>query len=128
MRKNKAVIKSKIHLIISVCVVIPVAFVYGFYPQLLFQSPVTEINQQNVLKALMGLYLGFSVLWLMGILNPNYLKPALISNLVFMLGLGMGRLLSVCVDGIPSTLFILGTAGELVLGFYGLSVLYNDKK
>jgi len=128
MLKTKADIRSKIHLIISVSVVIPVAFVYSFYPELLFQSPVTEINQHNALKALMGVYLGFSVLWLIGISHPKYLKTALISNVVFMLGLGMGRLLSICVDGLPSPLFTLGTAGELILGFYGLSVLYNEKK
>jgi Domain of unknown function (DUF4345) len=40
-----------------------------------------------------------------------------------MLGLGFGRIISIVVDGIPSTIFIFGTIGELVLGFYALYTL-----
>ncbi|GAA4280263.1 DUF4345 domain-containing protein [Gaetbulibacter aestuarii] len=128
MLKTKDDIRTKIHLLISVFVVIPVALVYGFYPEVLFQVPVTEINQLNSLKALMGVYLGFSYLWLSGVFSPRFLKAALMSNVVFMLGLGSGRLISLILDGFPSPLFTVGTAGELILGFYGLSVLYNEKK
>lgn len=128
MLKSKEDIRTKIHLLISVFVVIPVSLVYGFFPEVLFEIPVTEINELNSLKALMGVYLGFSYLWLLGVFRPRFLKAALISNVVFMLGLGSGRLLSLFLDGFPSPLFTVGTAGELILGFYGLSVLYNEKK
>jgi hypothetical protein len=36
-----------------------------------------------------------------------------------MLGLAIGRIISLFVDGIPSGVFVLGTFGELVLGLYG---------
>ena len=128
MLKTKQDFTDKIHLIISVAVVIPVAFVYGFFPEILYRIPVTSVDQQNALKSLMGIYLGFSSLWLIGIYKPAHLKLALVSNMVFMLGLGFGRCASLILDGLPSPLFAVGTAGELILGFYGLSVLYNEKK
>lgn len=128
MLKTKQDFTNKIHLIISVAVVIPVAFAYGFFPEILYRIPVTAIDKLNTLKSLMGVYLGFSSLWLIGIFKPAYLKVALISNVVFMLGLGFGRCVSLILDGLPSPLFTMGTAGELILGFYGLSLLYSEKK
>jgi hypothetical protein len=95
----------------------------GFFPHLQFNIHLNTIDEHNALKAIMGLYLGFSVLWILGVFKTNYLKLALISNMVFMLGLGFGRLLSLAVDGTPTPAYIFGTIGELVLGFYGLWVL-----
>ena len=68
----------------------------------------------------MGLYMAFSVVWILGIFKASYLKIALVSHVAFMLGLGFGRLLSLGIDGTPTSGFILGTIGELSLGFYGI--------
>ena len=73
----------------------------------------------------MGLYLSFSFLWVLGILKDNYLKTALISNMIFMLGLAFGRILSFITNGNPSLGFQLGTFGELLIGFYGIWILTN---
>ena len=94
MLKTKQDIISKIHLIISVLIVVPVAFVYGFNPSSEFDIHLNTVDEHNFFKAIMGLYLGFSILWVLGIFKANYLKVALITNLIFMLGLGFGRLLS----------------------------------
>lgn len=83
---------NKIRLIISACIVIPTAFVYGFDPGLSFDMALETIDEHNFYKAIMGLYLGFSALWLLGVFKSHYLKTALITNLVFMLGLGFGEL------------------------------------
>jgi hypothetical protein len=114
---------NKIHLIISVCIVVPVAFVYGFSPSSQFEIHVNTIDEHSVFKAIMGLYLGFSVLWILGLFKKNYIKLALVSNMIFMLGLGFGRVLSLIIDGIPTFVYVLGTIGELVLGFYGFWLL-----
>ena len=55
--------------------------------------------------------------------KKDYLKTALITNLIFMLGLGLGRSLSLILDGSPTSGYIFGTFAELFLGFYGLWVL-----
>jgi hypothetical protein len=119
---SKTQLILKIHLIISICIVLPVAFVYGFNPGLCFDIDLKTTDAQNAFKAFMGVYLGFAGLWSLGILQSKYLRVALVSHVVFMLGLGFGRLLSLLWDGTPSMLFVLGTFGELILGGYGLWV------
>lgn len=123
MKITKQQIITKIHLIISVLIVIPVAFVYSFNPSSEFNIHLNTVDEHNQFKAIMGLYLGFSTLWVLGIFKTNYLKLALITNIIFMLGLGFGRVLSWFIDGTPTFGYQFGTIAELFLGFYGLWVL-----
>jgi hypothetical protein len=113
----------KIHLLISVSIVVPVSFVYGFNPSSKFDIHLQTIDEHNFFKAIMGLYLGFSALWLLGIFRNEYLKIAIITNIIFMLGLGFGRLLSILIDGMPTFWYLFGTFAELSLGFYGIWIL-----
>ncbi len=126
MATTKSGIVTKIHLIISILIVVPVAFLYGFNPSSEFDIHLDTIDELNAFKAIMGLYLGFSILWVLGLFRKNYLKLALVSNMIFMLGLGFGRLLSLVIDGTPTFAYIFGTFGELILGFYGLWVLKSS--
>ena len=128
MLKTRQDFITKIHLIISVIIVIPVAFMYAFYPEYSFELFPKTVDEHNFYKAIMGLYLGFSILWFMGIINNKYLKTALISHVIFMLGLGFGRLLSIIIDGLPTSGYIFGTFAELGLGAYGLWVLSRHRK
>jgi Domain of unknown function (DUF4345) len=116
-------LRNNFHLIISTAIVVLAAFVYGFNSNLFLEVNTNTIDEANILKAIMGLYLAFASLWILGIFNQNYWKTATISNMLFMLGLGFGRIISIIFDGIPSTIFILGTVGELVLGFYAFYLL-----
>ena len=119
MIKTKQDFINKIHLIISVLIVVPVSFVYGFNPDLQFDIHINTIDEHNFFKAIMGLYLGFSIIWLFGIFKTNYLKIALVSNMIFMLGLGSGRVLSLIVDGTPTFGYLFGTFAELFWVFMG---------
>lgn len=123
MKITKQDIITKAHLVISVCIVVPVAFVYGFNPSSQFDIHLKTIDEHNFFKAIMGLYLGFSTLWILGVFKTNYLKLALVTNMIFMLGLGFGRVLSIVLDGTPTFGYIFGTVAELLLGFYGLWLL-----
>ncbi|WP_339756825.1 DUF4345 domain-containing protein [uncultured Winogradskyella sp.] len=123
MKISKQHIITKTHLIISVFIVVPVAFVNGFNPSSEFDIHLNTVDEHNFFKAIMGLYLGFSILWILGVFKVNYLKIALITNLIFMFGLGFGRLLSWLIDGTPTSGYIFGTFAELFLGFYGFWVL-----
>ncbi len=127
MIKTKEDVITKIHLIISVCIVVPVAFLYAFFPDLQFELFPKTTDEHNFYKAIMGLYLGFSILWVLGILKPNYLKTAVITNVIFMLGLGIGRVVSIIMDGLPTFGYQFGTIAELFLGFYGLWVLRRNQ-
>ena len=127
MIKNETDFIKKIHLIISVCIVFPVSFSYGFYSDLFFEIHPKSIDELNFLKSIMLLYIGFSILWTIGIFNNKYLKIALISNMIFMLSLSLGRLLSLEIDGIPSFAYVFGTFAELFLGVYGVFILKRFK-
>ncbi|WP_026754417.1 DUF4345 domain-containing protein [Sediminibacter sp. Hel_I_10] len=128
MFKTKQEVITKIHLVISVMIVIPVAFVYGFQPQLSFDMFLETTDEQNFYKAIMGLYLGFSALWISGIFKPSYLKTALLTNIIFMLGLALGRMLSMLLDGVPTFGYVFGTFAELFLGCYGIWVIRKFSK
>ncbi len=103
--------------------VIPVAFVYGLKPELCFDMFLETIDEHNFYKAIMGLYLGFAILWIIGVFKSTYLKLAIITNIIFMLGLGSGRVLSLLFDGVPTLGYVFGTVAELFLGIYGIWVL-----
>ena len=123
--KIKAII-TRIHLVISVIVVTPAAFIYGFdLTDFLNLNPST-LDEKSFYKAVTGIYLTFSLLWIWGVFRGQLLATALISNMVFMLGLGLGRTISIVLDGPPSMIYLVGTLGELVLGLYGLWLL-NSK-
>ncbi|BAO75517.1 DUF4345 domain-containing protein [Winogradskyella sp. PG-2] len=126
MLKTKHDFITKVHVIISVLIVIPVAFVYGFNPSSEFDIQLNTTDEYSQFKAIMGLYLGFSIVWILGIVKAKFLKIALVTNTVFMLGLGSGRLLSLFLDGTPTFNYKFGVFAELFLGFYGLWVL-NSK-
>ena len=122
---TKHAIITKIHLLISVCIVVPVSFVYGFKPASQFNIQLQTIDEHNFFKAIMGLYLGFSFLWLLGIFKRHFLKIALLTNIIFMIGLGLGRVLSYWLNGTPTFAYQFGTFAELFLGCYGIWVLTN---
>lgn len=125
MFKTRKDFINKIHLLISVCIVIPVSFVYGFNPSSQFDIHINTTDEHNFFKAIMGLYIGFSYLWILGILKMQYLKIAILTNIIFMLGLGLGRVLSIALDGTPTFGYQFGTFAELFLGFYGIWILTN---
>ncbi|MEJ6791775.1 MAG: DUF4345 domain-containing protein [Lacinutrix sp.] len=107
--KTKKDIVTKSHLIISIAIVVPTAFIYGFKPELSFDRFLETIDEHNFYKAVMGLYLGFSILWILGLFKDTFLKTAIITNIVFMLGLGFGRIVSILLDGIPTFGYVFGT-------------------
>ena len=115
---------KNLHLSISLFIVIPAALIYGLYPGVslpwLFDFEVTSPDLYNVFRAIMGLYLAFSIVWYLGIVKPVLWKSATILNIAFMGGLGSGRVLSLILDGIPSPAFALGLVGEWVLAFFAL--------
>jgi hypothetical protein len=114
--------RKNLHLLISVAIVIPAAFFYGSNPEHIlpyyFAFEVNTADLKSVFRALMGLYLSFSLLWIIGILKPNFWKVATLANGFFMCGIALGRLLSLVIDGISSDLFFFGFFGEVILGIF----------
>jgi hypothetical protein len=80
-----------------------------------------------MLKAMMCLYLGISFVWIMGIWKSNYWKNATQLNILFMLALATGRLLSMLFDGLPTKGYIFGVIAEFSLGIYSIYQLKKYK-
>tara|TARA_R110001632_G_scaffold95102_5_gene201174 strand:- start:1270 stop:1662 length:393 start_codon:yes stop_codon:yes gene_type:complete len=118
---------KNLHLIISVLIVVPTAIIYGS-PSILEERldiQVGSIDLANLLKAIMCLYLGTSLVWIMGIWKPRYWKSATQLNILFMLSLAIGRTISIMTDGLPTDGYIYGLIAEYILGLFSI---YQLKK
>ena len=115
--------RQNLHLYISIPIVAAAALVYGFQPDFLFELSTQTTDESNIYKAIMGLYLCFAAFWCIGLRQTSYWKAATISNMLFMLGLGLGRLISFATDGMPSVVLLLGSVGEITLAVYAYSQL-----
>ncbi|AQX13629.1 hypothetical protein BAX94_06395 [Elizabethkingia meningoseptica] len=122
---NKSEFFCRAILLVASIGLCPIALSYGLNPQrtvpLLFGFSADKIDTAHIFRAMMGLYLGMIVLWLLGFFNPRFTQAGLLSLIVFMLGLVAGRLISFIVDGWPSswllvTYFVL----EVTAGLIGL--------
>jgi Domain of unknown function (DUF4345) len=109
---------------VSVVVILTVALGYGFYLNKIFPAvfdfvPATT-DLKNIFRATMGLYLAMVIVWIAGIIKERLWLTATISNIAFMGGLALGRIISLLTDGIPSAIFLFGIATELLLACWGI--------
>lgn len=116
---------KNLHLLISSFIIIPIGIIYGFAPELLFDINLKSVDEHNIFKAVMGLYIAFGLLFLLGVFDTKFWKSATIANAFLMFGLASGRIISLFLDGIPSTIFCFGIIGEMILGTFAL---YQYKK
>ncbi len=126
--KLKWIFKN-LHLIISVLIVIPTAIIYGS-PSILPAFLNIQVNTNdlsNMLKAIMCLYLGISLVWITGIFKTDYWKRATQLNILFMLTLATGRVLSMVSDGLPTEGYIFGVIAEYGIGLYSIYQLKKYK-
>ena len=120
---------KNLHLLISLLIVMPTAIIYGS-PSILEKQldiQVNTIDLSNMLKATMGLYLGVSMVWILGIWKKSYWKRATELNVLFMLTLALGRAYSVVMDGFPTAGFVFGIIAECILGVFSIYQLKKYK-
>ena len=107
------------------------ALVYGANPgkflPLIFDFQVDNLELKNIFRAVMGLYLAFAAYWVVGIRRPAHWRNATISNILFMGGLGAGRLVSTILDGV-SPAYTLGMILELLMMAWGIYNLKHQKE
>lgn len=118
---------KNLHLLISAAIVIPTGIIYGS-PSILpehLDIQVQTVDLSNMLKAIMCLYLGIGLVWLLGVWKPEYWENATKLNILFMLTLATGRAISMVADGFPTGGYIFGIIAELVIGLFSI---YQLKK
>jgi len=124
--KIKEVLKN-VHLIVSLLIVVPTAIIYGS-PSILPEYLEIQVNTKdlsNMLRAIACLYIGVSFVWFLGVLKMAYWKSATQLNVLFMLTLATGRLLSMVFDGLPTDGYVFGVIAEFIIGFFSI---YQLKK
>ncbi len=127
---NKSM-KTRAFLIFCAVGLVPIALGYGAKPSLtldaLFGINVDTINLTHIMRAVMGLYLGMVMLWLLGAFRKSMEGPALVACAVFMLGLAVGRILSFVMDGLPHWLLIVYAVLEIALGLVAVHLLRQHR-
>ena len=105
----------------------PIALAYGLAPAVtvpaLYNIEVDAVGTAHVFRAVMGLYFGMVVFWLLGIKQDALRSGALWSVAVFMLGLAAGRTVSLVLDGMPAPLLVLYLVLELGFGLVAVLLL-----
>lgn len=123
----KIISYRNLHLGIAAITIGLVGLSYGLCPgkvlPLLFDFKVESVDLCHVFRAMMGLYLGFAIYWIIGIFKLEHWQHATLSNIFFMGGLAFGRIVSIIVDGIPSVPFLAGTFLEIVFMLWGINNL-----
>ncbi|MEM6485459.1 MAG: DUF4345 domain-containing protein [Pseudomonadota bacterium] len=106
---------------------VPVALAYGVAPKVtmpyLFDVEATGAGTLNVFRAIMGLYLALAGFWLVGAYRADLRTGALWSLILFMSGVGAGRVLSILLDGWPHPLLVFFTGVEFVSALTGFLLL-----
>ncbi len=118
---------ARLYLLVSAAGLTAAALSYGVAPATtlphLLDITVEGTDLTHVFRAIMGLYLGMIVLWVLGAFRPSLTRAAVIAEIAFMCGLAVGRVLSLVVDGMPSIALLGYTVVEIALAAWGMVVL-----
>ncbi|MCH9654890.1 MAG: DUF4345 domain-containing protein [Planctomycetes bacterium] len=118
---------SRFYLIFSAAGLFVIALSYGVAPTVVLPKvldlSVEGTDLTHIFRAIMGLYFGMIILWILGAFRPNFTRMAVTAEVVFMFGLVFGRILSIIVDGVPSLLLIVYAVLEIWMGLWGILIL-----
>lgn len=111
------------YLLLMSAIIALAALLYGFSPQwfaLTWLGLATlDVNFAHVLRAVMGLYLGFGLFWLWAAFCEPYKNTAVLTAVVFTAGVAVGRLISIGLDGRPAPFLFTAPWIELGLALLG---------
>ena len=110
---------KQLFLILAFLVVSIIALLYGISPSWFARTflnlPELSVDFAHIFRAVMTLYLGLGLFWLFSAFNEKYRNSAVLTTVIFAGGLVIGRILSLLVDGRPSTILLVYAALELAL-------------
>lgn len=117
---------KNLNLLLSGVIVIIAGIVYGGHPTYIMPEllgfEVVDLELKNMLRAVMGIYMGVGLFWILGSYKTKLWHGATLNNMLFMGGISFGRIISTIFDGV-SPLFTPALFLELIFfgwGFYNL--------
>lgn len=118
---------DRLVLLLGAVGLVPIALSYGVMPQTtvtwLFGFPVEGTNQTHIFRAIMGLYLANATFWLLAVFRPGLRRTGLWVMVLFMVGLAIGRLLSIVVDGMPGIVLWAYLGAEVFFAVLAINCL-----
>ena len=110
---------KQLFLVLSFLAVSIIALLYGISPtwfaRTFLNVPQLSVDFAHILRAVMTLYMALGLFWLFAAFNQKYRNSAVLTTVIFAGGLVIGRILSLLVDGRPSTILLVYTALEFAL-------------
>jgi hypothetical protein len=124
MHERKFMKIKNLHLFLTSITVIGVGLSYGISPNkilpVFFNFKVVSTDLNNVFRAIIGLYLGLAIYWIVAIFKVEHWRNATLIIVIFLGSLAIGRIFSILLDGIPSFPFLIGTILEILFMFWGI--------
>ena len=122
----------KLFLLFVAAILVPPALSYGIDPAAVLTKSMTiavaGTDQTEMLRAVMGLYLGMTIFCVIAAFTPSWRHVAAIWAVFFLYSIAAGRILSLIVDGVPSPILLFYMAVELIGGTLGLLVLARERR
>jgi Domain of unknown function (DUF4345) len=122
----------RLFLLVIAAIIVPPALSYGINPAAVLPKTmiiaVDGTDQTEMLRAVMGLYLGMSTFCAIAAFKPEWRYVAVIWAVFFLYSIAAGRILSLIVDGMPSPILLFYMAVELTGGTVGLYVLARERR
>lgn len=87
-----------------------------------------HINVLNDIRGFSALILVFALMIVLGVFNKKLTYTSTLISLLLFLSLGVGRLISIVLDGMPVDGLVKATGLEFVLGIIGLILLIRNKE
>ena len=122
----------RLFLLFVAAILVPPALCYGINPAAVLPKSMTiavvGTDQTEMLRAVMGLYLGMTIFCVIAAFTPSWRHVAAIWAVFFLYSIAAGRILSPIVDGVPSPILLLYMAVEIIGGTLGLLVLARERR
>lgn len=116
--------QKNLHLLFSSVIIIAIGLAYGLLPYgyflNMFDLAFQSVDLSGIFRALMCLYIAIGIFWIVGIYKSEFWLAATVSNIFILSGLAIGRVLSLLLDGRPSTIFIIGLVVEILMAGWGM--------
>jgi hypothetical protein len=100
----------RLFLLFVAAILVPPALSYGINPAAVLPKSMTitveGTDQTEMLRAVMGLYLGMTIFCVIAAFTPSWRHVAAIWAVFFLYSIAAGRILNLIVDGLPSPILL----------------------
>ena len=121
---------KKIYIILVALVLTLMGLLFAFAPNRYlagFGAAMSDPNLLNVFRSFGGFYLGFAAYLLVSSRKENLVDGAVISVVLVMSGILVGRIISLITDGLPDPKLWVPLAIELIFAVWGFGFVLKNK-